>query len=261
MPVITVPRVSGQARVSREEVVKNPPNDRQTACPGTPQRHPNGMTRVAAALSCFQGELSTTAASSLIDLGFSALQLTPGCVPSPDLEGVLKGVKTTTHHGWSPRAMRRKVWADRALVTHADSVHPPLERDACWFWELDPHTLPIIEVMYPSYTLGTGREIRRAMEARMRLAVDVSHLWIQLQSNACTQDDVDALFAYDNVAEIHVSHNDGTRDSHSPLSVDSYGLGWAAERTDVPVVFEGYLHRLTDHQRRSQVELLAGVLG
>lgn len=219
------------------------------------------MTRVAAALSCFQGELSTTAATNLLGLGFSALQLTPGCVPQRELEELLAGVTTSTHHGWSPRAMRRPVWRDQALVTDADSIHPPLARDAGWFWELDPETLPIIEVMYPSYTLGSGSEIRRAMDAGMKLAVDVSHLWIQLSSNACTKADIDALLAYANIAEIHVSHNDGTRDSHSPLTLDSYGLSWAAERSDVPVVFEGYLHRLTDQQRREQVDLLRSTLG
>jgi hypothetical protein len=219
------------------------------------------MTRVAAALSCFQGELSTTAAANLLDLGFAALQLTPGCVPQKELNDVIAGVVTTTHHGWSPRAMRRSVWQDGNLVTDADSIHPPLARDADSFWKLDPATLPIIEVMYPSYTLGTGREVRRAMESGMKLAVDLSHLWIQLHSGACTDSDVDALLAYDHIAEIHVSHNDGTRDSHSPLTLDSYGLGWAAERTDVPVVFEGYLHRLTDQQRREQVELLRSTLG
>jgi hypothetical protein len=153
------------------------------------------------------------------------------------------------------------VWHDGAVVSHSDSIHPPTADHAAWLWQADVSELPVIEVMFPGYALGSGAEFRRAMDAGMRLAVDVSHLYIQLMSGSATRQDVAALMEYDHVAEIHVSHNDGTRDSHQPLSAATYGLAWARERSDVPAVFEGYLHRLSDHQRRTQVELLADFVG
>lgn len=228
----------------------------QRACVSGLAQHSRGMTRVTAALSCFQGESADIAARELLALGFESLQLTPGCAPSEKLESVLEGVETLTHHGYTPTALRHRVWHDGAIVCDSHSIHPPKASESAWLWDHDVATLPVIEVMYPSYTLGSGREIRRAMEAGMRLAVDLSHLFIQLSQGAATQDDIDALLGYDHIAEIHVSQNDGVRDSHQPLTDQAFNLAWAKERADVPVVFEGYLHRLTRDQRLAQVELL-----
>ena len=230
------------------------------ACPWAPWTHASSM-RVAAALSCFQGESADVAAKALLALGFKSLQLTPGCAPSENLPEVIAGIPTTTHHGYTPTAMRHRVWHDGDIVTTSDSIHPPKADDASWLWDYAVDDLPVIEVMYPGYALGTGSEIRRAMEAGMRLAVDVSHLFIQIQSGAATQADVAALLDYDFISEIHVSHNDGRHDLHHPLTDTAYGLAWARERTDTPVVFEGYLHRLTHSERLAQVELLASVVG
>jgi hypothetical protein len=209
-----------------------------------------------AALSCFQGDLAHVAAQNLLDIGFEAIQLTPGCAPSRELAPLLESIPTRTHHGWAENALRRRVWDEGSIATASDSIHPPLARDAAWLWDADVAALPVMEVMYPSYTLGTGAEFRDAMERGMRLAVDVSHLWIQLSQGACTHDDIDTLLAYEHIEEIHVSANDGARDSHLPVSADAWGLGWASERRDLPVVFEGYLHRLTEHEQHQQFELL-----
>lgn len=215
-----------------------------------------------AALSCFQGQPAAQAADELLALGFDGLQLTPGCAPDAGLSTTLadRGVHALTHHGYSTTALRRRVWAeDGTLVAHADSIHPPMSENSEWFWhaaEHAPESLPVIEVMYGRYALGTGRDIRRAMDAGLKLAVDVSHLHIQVCQQTASQSDVDALLAYDRVAEIHLSQNDGVRDSHLPLHAGSYGLGWARERSDVPVVFEGYLHALTEDQRREQLDVI-----
>ena len=60
------------------------------------------------------------------------------------------------------------------------------------------------------------------------------------------------------IAEVHVSDNDGRSDQHRQLRGDSFWLGWARERraAGVPVIFECYLHRLTDEARSRQLELL-----
>lgn len=219
-----------------------------------------------AALSCFQGQPATEAADELLALGFDGLQLTPGCAPNAHLADALvaRNITALTHHGYSSTALRRRVWGDDgALLCHADSVHPPMVENAEWFWrtaEHSPEALPVIEVMYGRYALGSGRDIHRAMDAGLKLAVDVSHLYIQICQNTASQSDVDALLEYANVSEIHLSHNDGARDSHLPLHAGSYGLGWAKERTGVPVVFEGYLHALTSDQRREQLDVIREAL-
>ncbi len=248
--------VRALARHLVKDVGKNLVPVRLRACVSERGEHSRLMTRVTAALSCFQGESADVAAAELLALGFESLQLTPGCAPSAALDAVLENVSTLTHHGYTPTALRHRVWHDGEIVCDSRSIHPPKASGSAWLWDHDVATLPIIEVMYPSYTLGTGREIRRAMEADMRLAVDLSHLFIQLTQGAATQADVDALLNYEHIAEIHVSQNDGVRDSHQPLTDQAFNLAWAKERADVPVVFEGYLHRLTRDQRLAQVELL-----
>ena len=57
-----------------------------------------------------------------------------------------------------------------------------------------------------------------------------------------------------------MSANDGRHDSHQPLRGDSFGLGWARARLAIgdPVVFECYLHRLSDAERRAQLDLIRG---
>ena len=218
------------------------------------------------ALSCFQGDPATVAASTLLELGFDGVQLTPGCAPEPMLHDDLlaAGTPCSTHHGYSNVAMRRRVWDDSgALGSTSDSIHPPLRENATTFWQLaetDPTALPIIEVMYGPYALGCRQEIARAMTLGLRLAIDVSHLHIQLTAGASTNDSIRALLEYENIAEIHLSHNDGTKDAHQPLQRTSYQAAWAKERQGTPVVFEGYMHRLSIKERLEQVELLRELL-
>jgi hypothetical protein len=219
-----------------------------------------------AALSCFQGQPAAEAADELLALGFDGLQLTPGCAPDAALFDSLasRDITALTHHGYSPTALKRRVWGDDgSLLSRADSIHPPMSENAEWFWhtaEHAPETLPVIEVMYGRYALGSGRDIRRAIEAGLKLAVDVSHLHIQVCQRTASPSDVDALLAYDNIAEIHLSHNEGARDSHLPLHAGSFGLSWARERANTPVVFEGYLHALTTNQRREQLDIIREAL-
>ena len=67
------------------------------------------------------------------------------------------------------------------------------------------------------------------------------------------------LQRYPRIAEIHVSDNAGRIDSHRPIDTNTFGLGWARELaiTGLPLILEAYMHKLSDLERRAQVELLS----
>lgn len=216
------------------------------------------------ALSCLQGRPAVQACRELLALGAAGIQLTPGNVPDPALAIELAGVPVRTHHGFSWHAMKQRVWDDagRCCVI-ADSVHPPTERDpafACWWDAIRAQAATAIhETMYPGYRLGNGAEIERAMDEGLTLAVDVSHIRIQISAGVLSQETWRRLQRYERIAELHVSDNAGRVDSHRPLNPNTFGLGWARERasTGLPLVLEAYMHKLSQDERRAQVELLA----
>ncbi len=84
--------------------------------------------------------------------------------------------------------------------------------------------------MYPGYRLGCGAELERAMEQGLTLAVDVSHINIQLCAGVMSVCTWERLQRYAAIAEVHVSDNAGRVDSHGPLTADTFGLSWAKER-------------------------------
>ena len=222
------------------------------------------------ALSCLQGRPAAQACRDLLSLGAPGIQLTPGNVPDPALVDELAGIPVRTHHGFSWKAMKQRVWDDsgRCCVT-AESVHPPTEREpayACWWEAIREHSNPAIqetpvihETMYPGYRLGCGAEIERAMDEGLTLAVDVSHIHIQISAGVLSPDTWRHLQRYSGIAELHVSDNAGRFDSHRPLNPNTFGLGWARERASsgIPLVLEAYMHKLSYGERRAQVELLS----
>jgi hypothetical protein len=219
------------------------------------------------ALSCLQGRPMRSAFDELSALG-TGLQLTPGNEPSAGFEAAVlaSGVPVRTHHGFSFTHRSAQVWAGTGeLRVTSHSVHPPkvgtpaaLAFDAF----LERHTGQVLETMYPGYRLGTGPELERAMALGVPLAVDVSHLFMQRQAEVLSEQTCRRVFSYCNIHEVHVSANDGRHDSHRPLNADSFGLGWAREqgRAGVPIVYEGYLHQVSEPQRRAQVELARSAL-
>jgi hypothetical protein len=216
------------------------------------------------ALSCLQGRPAVQACRELLALGAAGIQLTPGNVLDPTLVDELAGVAVRTHHGFSWQAMKQRVWDDtgRCCVT-SDSVHPPTEREpafACWWQAIRAQpSAPIHETMYPGYRLGCGAEIERAMDEGLTLAVDVSHIHIQISAGVLPPETWRRLQRYEGIAELHVSDNAGRVDSHRPINPNTFGLGWARERasTGLPLVLEAYMHKLSQMERRAQVELLA----
>jgi hypothetical protein len=207
------------------------------------------------ALSCLQGRPMGRAYAELAALPVDGVQLTPGCQPTPGFAptGVVR-----THHGYSPRAFRtRDVWADDgACLVASDSVHPPRADAPAAAHFLEKPT-PILETMYPSYALGDGDALERAMALHIALAVDVSHLHMQREQGVISTATLARVLDYDRIAEVHVSANDGRRDLHAPLTAETFGLAWARERlADLPVVLECYFHKLDRDQRLAQLDLI-----
>jgi hypothetical protein len=210
------------------------------------------------ALSCLQGRLLRAAASELLALAPDGLQLTPGNVPNEGDEAWLASQNVTlqTHHGFTWAALRRPVWGeDLRLLTDAHSVHPPKAAEVD---ELPRET--VLEVMYPGYALGTGAAVERAMDLGLRLAVDVSHVFLQLSAGVMPDATWRRLRAYANIHELHLSDNDGRHDRHMPITSRTFGLGWARERAQsgTPVVLECYMHQMSVDDRRRQVDLARG---
>ena len=220
------------------------------------------------ALSCLQGREMNSAAEELLSLGTGGLQLTPGNVPTSGFRDWLRthNIPIKIHHGFHWVALRRKVWNEAAdCLVNADSVHPPQLKQGIaktWKWraERGDYNFVILETMYPGYCLGTGDELSWAMDIGLRLAVDVSHLYIQLSQGSMDVSVWKRLQEYDRIAEFHLSANNGRADIHQPLTEKVFGLDWVRDRSQdgTPVVLECYMHRLTDGERRQQVEMILG---
>ncbi|KAF3890556.1 MULTISPECIES: hypothetical protein [Nostocales] len=205
-----------------------------------------------------------SAAEELLSLGIGGLQLTPGLVPTEGFQDWLeeKQISVRTHHGFSWRRLRAKVWSDNGdCVVNSNSIHPPLKNHPCAkLWDSrvklgDYHHL-ILETMYPEYCLGNGEEVAWAMDLGLQLAVDVSHVYIQLCQGAMSENVWRRLQEYEGLQELHVSSNTGSADIHQPITKDTFGLDWVKERSGdgIPVILECYLHKLSLAQRTEQVE-------
>ena len=190
--------------------------------------------------------------------GFGAgIQLTPGNLPTPKFREhvAASGVVTRRHHGFSWTARKTETWDAGACVVESESVHPPMAGEPWRAWFDAAAAPPIIEVMYPSYELGTGEEVERVLDDGLTIAVDISHVYLQRAQGAMTEATWRRLRDYDRIAEVHVSANQGRFDSHQPLTDHTFGLDWARERVanGDPVILECYMHRLSDAERHDQL--------
>jgi hypothetical protein len=209
------------------------------------------------ALSALQGRPMQRAFDEIAALEVG-IQLTPGNIPTPGFGDHVSrsGVVTRRHHGFTFDARKTATWAaSGACLVTSESVHPPEDGECTGDWRAQ--ALPIVEVMYPGYALGCGAEVEGAMADGLVLAVDISHVHIQRAQGAMDDRVWRRLANYDRIAEVHVSANAGRHDTHDPLHADSFGLAWARERrAEVPVVLECYMHRLSDGERRRQIDLV-----
>lgn len=190
------------------------------------------------------------------------IQLTPGNAPTVAFDAHIdtSGVPVRTHHGFCLDAIRTPVWDDdNDLLGAWDSVHPP--RQAAPGWLPGEGANVVLETMYPGYPLGSGGTLEAAMDMGLKLAIDISHVHIQMSQGAMQASHWRRLQDYDQVTEIHLSANDGARDQHQPLTRDTFGLAWAHERANasgIPVVIECYMHKLSLGERQRQVAFAGG---
>jgi hypothetical protein len=190
------------------------------------------------------------------------VQLAPGNVPERGFREHVEasGVAVRRHHGFAWTARVVDTWRESVCAVESESVHPPFANEhADWRdWFERASTRPILEVMYPGYALGTGDEVECAMDDGVVLAIDISHVFLQLAQGAMQVRTWQRLQSYPHVAEVHVSANQGRADSHRPLTADTFGLAWARERVGdaAPVVLECYMHKLSEQQRFDQLGLL-----
>lgn len=221
-------------------------------------------------MSCYQGRTQDAAwdgLAALLDDGLGdgvGVQLTPGNLPSAGFRERVErsGVPVRRHHGFAWSAYRRAVWREGqpAFSDPGRSVHPPPEGPELGA-DLAGAELAgwSVETMYPGELLGTGEQLRVAMALGARLAVDVSHLWIQRCAGVLGDADLAALLDYDGIVEVHVSDNDGRTDQHRLPTSSSFLLDWAlracAER-QLPLVWESYLHRVRPDLAREAVDRL-----
>jgi hypothetical protein len=192
------------------------------------------------------------AAETLLALapGRVGLQLTPGCAPSP----INVTCPTRTHHGFTYKALRARVWDGGTLVWQGDSVHPPLQREVPDGWQ--PPDDVVMETMYPGYAaLASGDQIAAAMDGGRWLAVDVAHLDIQRFHGILAESVLRRLMDYERIAEVHVSTSHEHRDTHAKLATSSWGIEWARAHlaAGTPVILECYMHKLSHEERLEQI--------
>lgn len=221
------------------------------------------------AMSCLQGEPMQQAFAALVRLGCDGIQLTPGNHPTPDFAHHVRHstMAVRYHHSFAFDRLKEPVYRFDGMAHqryHQDepwSVHPPMPRENIAYELWFAHAVAAgytTEVMYPGQWLGTGAEVQRAMNERMPLAVDISHLHIQRSAGVLNDRVLARLLDYDRIEEVHVSHNEGFRDSHLPVSEQSFLLDWAREKlaAKTPVILECYMHRLSHEARIEQIERL-----
>lgn len=218
--------------------------------------------RLFLAMSCLQGRPMRGAFDELAALDVAGIQLTPGNAPTRGFAEHLRqsNIDTRTHHGFASGEMRQEVWTEAFDLTGDwHSVHPP--RNAPHDWLPAAGANVCIETMYPGHPLGSGAALNAAMDAGVRLAVDVSHIFIQREQGVLGDGVWRRLQDYERVEEIHLSANDGQRDRHAPLAAATFGLEWAQRRsaqTATPVMLECYMHKLGDDERRRQIAIARG---
>lgn len=120
----------------------------------------------------------------------------------------------------------------------------------------DYHHL-VLETMYPGYYLGNSKELAAVMDLELQLAVDVSHMYIQLCQGSLSETVWRRLQNYDHIREFHLSSNTGASDIHQPINKNTFGYSWVRERaTNIPIILECYMHSLSIELRAEQIQLV-----
>ena len=99
------------------------------------------------------------------------------------------------------------------------------------------------------------------MAVGLNLAVDVSHIYIQLCQGSLDRSTWHKLQNYPHIGEFHISANQGKGDIHQPITHETFGLDWLRDRLtgsrDIPVILECYMHYLSLTARQDQIKLIS----
>lgn len=214
-------------------------------------------------MSCFQGRPQNNALSNLLALNPDGIQLTPGNHPTSGFKESLN-LPYRFHHGFSWNKYRRDIYdgAGKLIIdiSYQHSIHPPKNDVGVSFNQWISTTEDyLLEIMYPGYFLGNGQEIEQAMDLNKRLALDISHLYIQQCQEVISKKLIDKLLCYHNIQEIHVSHNNGINDTHQPINTNTPFIS-IIQKKSIPIVYESYLHKSDLLTRHQQIDLLRNLL-
>lgn len=254
------------------------------------------------ALSCLQGQEIISASEELLSLNPYGLQLTSGNKINKNtnyFEWLKKNkIKYQTHHNFSfTQSINQDLYEviqewDGLTYFHidvVDSLHPPLYKrfknyskeiiDLAFYDFLevtsdyeelyeDGESQLCFEIMYnpKEYPLSDDDSINYIMDLKNPIALDISHLNILNKQGHINKKTLNRLLEYDKIEEIHISDNDGKRDSHHYISKDTYLLkDWVKERyndnKDIPIILECFMQRMNQEQRQNQIEIIKSCIG
>ena len=109
----------------------------------------------------------------------------------------LLGIPVRFHHGYAEHGRWREVYTKDGsplLGGEGWSVHPPSSLPGPLEEWLEKMVGIPIETMYPGQPLGTEEDLLCAMQQNALLAVDISHLYIQLKSGVLSKEILNRLY-------------------------------------------------------------------
>lgn len=211
------------------------------------------------ATSCFQGLHQIEAYKKLKSLKPKAIQLCSGNLIDKDFNQYVSK-EDKVHHNFSYKIVAPPVYNSKLeLLTHDErSVHTPNKHlDSFDFntWLNKQNENQVFEIMHPGYWLANDEQINYYLDSKRPVALDISHVYILKCQNLISSKTEDRLKNYDNLKEIHISMNEGKKDSHLPATKNSFMVDWVIERKECcPIIYEGNFHKFTEQHLKSYVE-------
>lgn len=215
-------------------------------------------------------------------LRFSAVDGVQLC---PGNTGVLLNVPSKCHirhhenyANWGNHAFKNK-WLrlGKGQYTYIGSasdhsVHPPIllprqREDGESIFdapELDMPSHMAIEVMAVGtlkYPVCTVQAVRHYMKQNYRLAIDLSHIDINIRAQNNRFEWLrllEELKEYPHITELHMSQAMGLRDAHAEITKTTFGLDFLRQCRDKVeyVILESNMHRKSDEEIQRQINIL-----
>ncbi len=213
------------------------------------------------ATSCYQGEDQVEAYNKLKVLQPKGIQICSGNLPNKNFRSVISD-HDLFHHNFHFDRIAPSLWSENLELNfdvNGRSIHPPNKHLGLYRFEewLEKQPDIIFEVMHPGYWLANDEEIMHYLSTGRPLAVDISHLNILVHKKRINDKTLRSVLEYDRIPEVHVSMNNGMRDSHQPATRKAFLLDWAIERSKTcNVVYEGNL-RLVENVKTYMDDLMS----